>query len=64
MQVDEQGTILTKHTTNKVPFILVSDKNKDAKLKEDGSLANVAPTILELMNVEKPDTMVDSMIKR
>ena len=61
---DEQGIILTKHTTNKVPFILVSEKNKDVKLKEDGSLANVAPTILELMNIEKPDTMVDSMIER
>ena len=61
---DENGTILTKHTTNKVPFILVSDKNKDVRLKEDGSLANVAPTILELMNLEKPDTMTDSMILR
>lgn len=61
---DENGVILTKHTTNKVPFILVSEKNKNVKLKEDGSLANVAPTILELMNIEKPDTMVDSMILR
>ena len=61
---DEEGTILTKHTTNKVPFILVSDKNKDVKLKENGSLANVAPTVLELMGIEKPDTMVDSMIER
>lgn len=59
---DEQGTILTKHTTNKVPFILVSDKNKDVKLKQDGSLANVAPTILELMGIAKPNTMTDSMI--
>jgi 2,3-bisphosphoglycerate-independent phosphoglycerate mutase len=61
---DEEGTILTKHTTNKVPFILVSDKNKDVKLKENGSLANVAPTVLELLEIEKPDTMVDSMIER
>lgn len=61
---DEEGTILTKHTTNKVPFILVSEKNKNAKLKQDGSLANVAPTILQLMNLEKPETMVDSMIER
>ena len=61
---DEEGTILTKHTTNKVPFILVSEKNKNVKLKKDGSLANVAPTILELMNIEKPNTMVDSMIER
>jgi 2,3-bisphosphoglycerate-independent phosphoglycerate mutase len=61
---DEEGTILTKHTTNKVPFILISDKNKDVKLKENGSLANVAPTVLELMEIEKPETMVDSMIER
>ena len=60
---DEKGTILTKHTTNKVPFILVSERYKNAKLKADGSLANVAPTILQLMNIEKPETMVDSMIE-
>ena len=60
---DKEGTILTKHTTNKVPFILVSDKNKNANLKDNGSLANVAPTVLKLMNIEKPDTMVDSMIE-
>lgn len=60
---DEEGTVLTKHTTNKVPFILVSEKNKNVKLKNDGSLANVAPTILELMGIAKPDTMVDSMIE-
>ena len=61
---DEEGTVLTKHTTNKVPFILVSERNKDVELKQDGSLANVAPTILELMEIEKPETMVDSMIER
>lgn len=60
---DEEGTILTKHTTNKVPFILVSERHKNAKLKQDGSLANVAPTVLELMEIDKPDTMVDSMIE-
>lgn len=59
---DEKGTVLTKHTTNPVPFILVSEKNKNVKLRENGSLANVAPTILELMSIEKPNTMVDSMI--
>ena len=61
---DEKGTVLTKHTTNPVPFILVSEKNKDVKLKQGGSLANVAPTVLELMGIEKPNTMVDSMIER
>ena len=59
---DAEGTILTKHTTNPVPFILVSNKNKNVELKQNGSLANVAPTVLELLGIEKPDTMVDSMI--
>jgi 2,3-bisphosphoglycerate-independent phosphoglycerate mutase len=59
---EEDGAVFTAHTTNPVPFILVSDKNKDVKLKTDGSLANVAPTIIELMNLEKPAEMVDSMI--
>lgn len=61
---NEKGVVLTKHTTNPVPFILVSEKHKDTKLKTGGSLANVAPTVLELLGLEKPDTMVDSMIER
>ena len=59
---DAAGNVLTKHTTNPVPFILVSEKYKNAKLKTGGSVANVAPTVLELMNLKKPSTMVDSMI--
>lgn len=62
--INEKGEPMTAHTTNPVPFILVSDKNKDVKLKEDGSLANVAPTIIELMGLEKPAEMVSSMIVR
>ena len=60
---DEEGTILTKHTTNPVPFILVSEARKDVELKQNGSLANVAPTVLDMLGIEKPDTMVESMIK-
>lgn len=59
---DEEGTILTKHTTNPVPFILCSNSHKNAKLRDDGSLANVAPTVIELMGLNKPDSMADSMI--
>ena len=62
--IDETGAPMTAHTTNPVPFILVSDKNKDVKLKDDGTLANVAPTIIELMGLEKPEEMVESMIIR
>ncbi len=44
----------TAHTMNPVPFILLK---KGIKLRERGILADVAPTILELMNIKKPDVM-------
>ena len=46
----------TAHTTNPVPLILVTNK-KDLKLKQDGKLADLAPTMLDLMNLEKPEEM-------
>jgi 2,3-bisphosphoglycerate-independent phosphoglycerate mutase len=49
------GTPNTAHTTNPVPCILVSDR-KDLKLKK-GRLADVAPTLLELMNISAPSVM-------
>lgn len=53
--IDERdGSPITAHTTNKVPLILVGDKT--LKLKE-GKLADLAPTILELLKLEKPEEM-------
>ena len=52
----------TAHTTNLVPCILVSDARKDAKLKEGGILADLAPTILELMGLPKPEEMEGSSL--
>ena len=46
----------TTHTTNPVPVILAGAKGK-LKLREGGRLADIAPTILELLNVDKPDEM-------
>jgi 2,3-bisphosphoglycerate-independent phosphoglycerate mutase len=40
-----------------VPFILVSEKYKNRKLKSGGVLGNIAPTILEIMEIEKPSVM-------
>ncbi|MFQ6062777.1 MAG: 2,3-bisphosphoglycerate-independent phosphoglycerate mutase, partial [Methanosarcinales archaeon] len=42
----------TAHTTNPVPFILFS--NKPFKLRNSGILADVAPTILDLLGIDKP----------
>ncbi|MEX1307268.1 MAG: 2,3-bisphosphoglycerate-independent phosphoglycerate mutase [Eubacteriales bacterium] len=55
--VDTDGGPFTAHTTNPVPFVLVSDRYKDAKLKQDGILADLAPTLLDLMGLEKPSEM-------
>mgnify|MGYP003330937381 CR=1 FL=1 len=45
----------TSHTCNKVPLILIS-KNKNYKLR-DGKLADIAPTILELISINAPKNM-------
>ena len=50
--IDENNNVLTSHTTNKVPFLI----NKHCKLK-DGKLADIAPTILDLLNIEIPNEM-------
>ncbi|MBQ9941782.1 MAG: alkaline phosphatase family protein, partial [Christensenellaceae bacterium] len=61
MMVDPvSGGPFTAHTTGPVPFILVSEQYKDAKLKEDGILADLAPTLLQLIGLEKPEEMEGS----
>ena len=52
--VNPDGTPHTAHTTNPVPIMVVTDKS--IKL-EDGILADIAPTILDLMGVTQPMKM-------
>lgn len=52
--INPDGTPNTSHTTNPVPVILV---DKELKHIEDGVLGDIAPTILELMGIEKPAVM-------
>ena len=57
MMVDyETGEPLTAHTTNPVPFILVN-YDPAYTLREGGSLADIAPTLIEMMGMEKPEEM-------
>lgn len=53
----EENQPHTAHTTNDVPFILVSDNLKDVQLKNNCGLKDIAPTILKLLDVEKPTDM-------
>lgn len=47
----------TEHTTNPVPFIIISNSSSKIELINNGVLADIAPTILELLSIEKPRLM-------
>lgn len=51
---DENGRIVTSHTTAKVPFVVLGCKEN---LKNGGSLCDIAPTILKILGLKKPDEM-------
>ncbi len=51
------GISKTTPTTNPVPFHLIDHMSPDTKLVENGSLEDVAPTILGILGIEKPDEM-------
>jgi 2,3-bisphosphoglycerate-independent phosphoglycerate mutase len=52
--VNEDGSANTAHTTNPVPVWIVDEEIKKIN---DGKLADVAPTVLALLGIEKPQTM-------
>ena len=52
--VDESGNPCTSHTTNQVPFVIVG---YPCALKNEGALCDIAPTILEILNIKKPREM-------
>ena len=52
--VQADGSPMTAHTTNLVPFILCG---AGTELRQDGKLADIAPTILDVMGLERPEEM-------
>ena len=59
--VNADGTPNTAHSLNPVPIVVVSDRVKTVR---DGILADVAPTVLDLMGLEKPEAMTGhSLVK-
>lgn len=52
--VEPDGGTNTAHTTNLVPFVLVG---REARLRERGRLADISPTILDLMDLQQPKEM-------
>lgn len=51
---DAAGKVNTAHTTNPVPFVVCSE---GARLRNGGRLADIAPTMLDIMNIPKPAEM-------
>jgi 2,3-bisphosphoglycerate-independent phosphoglycerate mutase len=61
---DDQGNPWTAHTTNEVPLILVEGEGAkipghgaEVHLRHDGCLADIAPTILEILRIAQPVEM-------
>lgn len=62
MVVDQHGNAVTSHTTNPVPFIVTK---KGLQLRDGGILADIAPTVLQLMELKQPKAMTGkSVIKQ
>ena len=55
--IDEAGNPVTTHTTSLVPFVITDPK---IQLKEHGDLTNVAPTILDYMDIALPKEMAST----
>ena len=60
MMINPDGSPNTAHTTNLVPFIVV-DKDFKGDLKA-GKLGDLAPTILKMMGVNKPEEMTGDIL--
>jgi len=59
----ENGTPITAHTTNPVPVILIGTDH--VQLKQGGRLSDIAPTLLQLLNVKAPEEMTgQSLIEK
>jgi 2,3-bisphosphoglycerate-independent phosphoglycerate mutase len=58
MMIDPKtGQPHTAHTTNPVPFHLIDQDSVGVKLRAEGALEDVAPTMIGLLGLEKPDEM-------
>jgi 2,3-bisphosphoglycerate-independent phosphoglycerate mutase len=53
----------TAHTTNPVPFLYITEEGNTPTLREDGSLRDISPTILSLLNLDQPNQMTGGNLK-
>ena len=60
--LDTAGHPFTAHTTNPVPLVLFGRDTSGYRLRKGGILADIAPTLLELMGLEKPAAMTGTSL--
>ena len=61
---DEDGNVVTSHSTNPVPFVLIDDLLKNKVTLQKGALCDVAPTMLDVMGLPIPAEMTGkSLVK-
>ncbi len=61
--LNDDGSIRTAHSLKPVPFILINKSLQKVKLKQRGCLADIAPTILDIIGVEKPKEMTGQTLR-
>lgn len=59
--LDDKGKVLTQHSLNPVPFIVI-DKKYPKLTREHGIMADVAPTILKILGIEQPKEMTGNSL--
>ena len=65
VMVDVQtNKVITAHSTNPVPLIITGEEYKNIKLISGGRLSDIAPTVLDMMNLEKPEEMTGHSLIR
>jgi 2,3-bisphosphoglycerate-independent phosphoglycerate mutase len=61
----ETGEPFTAHTTGPVPLVLIDDSRRGVELRHDGRLADLAPTLLDIMGIPQPPEMTgETLIKK
>ena len=59
IMINNDGSVNTAHTTNPVPIIVM---DKQVKKVQDGILADIAPTVLKLLDIKQPKRMTGKIL--
>ena len=62
MMFDKDGNVITSHSTNVVPLVLVDNDLKDKVVLENGTLCDIAPTMLYTMGMPIPKEMTGKVL--